>query len=81
MILVEIGYFLMSCLGLIGRFSNPPPQLGQTSCNKETQSAQNVHSNVHIIASLESKGKDLLQCSQVGLISNIKKQLILEVKN
>ena len=56
--------------GRIGRFSNPPPQLGQTCCNNSTQASQNVHSNVQIMASIESFGKDVLQFSQVGLTSN-----------
>src|SRR6516164_11779633 len=34
-----------SLCGRIGRFSKPPPQLGQTSCKCTlTQAAQNVHS-------------------------------------
>ena len=61
---------MRSALGRIGRFSNPPPQLGQICCNNSTQATQNVHSNEQIIASLELCGNDLLQFSQVGLISN-----------
>jgi hypothetical protein len=34
-----------SLWGLIGRFTKPPPQLGQTLCSTHsTQAAQNVHS-------------------------------------
>ena len=54
--------------GRTGRGQNPPPQFGQTlliTCS--TQVRQNVHSNVQIIASSESGGRGLLQCSQVGL--------------
>jgi len=36
-----------------------------------TQSAQNVHSNVQIIALVDSGGSCLLQFSQVGLSSSI----------
>lgn len=53
----------------MGRFSNPPLQFGQTFFKMfSTQSLQNVHSKVQIIASLELKGNGLLQFSQVGLI-------------
>ena len=48
---VEAGRFASerpgrhSVTGRMGRGTNPPPQLGQTSCNSfSTQSAQNVHS-------------------------------------
>lgn len=58
--------------GLIGRGTNPPPQLGQTlSRTRSTQVTQNVHSYEQIRASSESGGSDLLQCSQVGLRSSI----------
>ena len=71
-IFVDAGYFSSRFSGLIGRFSKPPPQFGHT-CFKTVsiQSAQNVHSNVQIMASVELNGNDLLQCSQVGLISSI----------
>lgn len=72
----ETGYFFKSCFGRFGRFSKPPPQLGHTSINKVTQSLQNVHSKVQIIASEESNGKSLLQFSQVGLISNIIREVL-----
>jgi hypothetical protein len=56
----------------MGRISKPQPQLEQTCCKmSSTQSLQKVHSKVQIIASSESKGNDLLQFSQVGLISSI----------
>ena len=50
----ETGCFLRWYSGRIGRFSNPPPQFGHTSLRSVTQSLQNVHSNVQIIASFES---------------------------
>jgi hypothetical protein len=68
------GYFKSFSFGRVGRFSKPPPQLGQTLCNTFfTQSLQKVHSNVQIIASVLSFGRLLAQCSQTGLISSIKK--------
>jgi len=73
------GYFSRRFIGLIGRFSKPPPQFGQMWLNTlVTQLAQNVHSKVQISACVDSFGKSLLQCSQLGLISNI--QLILPLK-
>jgi hypothetical protein len=56
----------------MGRFSKPPPQFGQVWFKRvSTQVLQNVHSKVQIMASVELKGNDLLQCSHVGLISSI----------
>ena len=70
--LFEGGYFFINADGLIGRFEKFPPQFGHTFFNKfSTQSLQKVHSKVQIIASLELNGNDLLQCSHVGLMSNI----------
>jgi hypothetical protein len=58
--------------GRIGRFSNPPPQLGQTLCKTwATQSAQKVHSNEQMRASVAWGGKSLAQCSQMGRSSSI----------
>jgi hypothetical protein len=70
--LLLTGYFSKSPAGLVGRFSSPPPQLGQTF-NKTsfTQSLQKVHSNEQIIASLLSLGSCLPQFSQIGFISSI----------
>ena len=69
---VDAGLFLSAVTGRIGRGAKLPEQLGQIWLSTfSAHSTQNVHSNVQIIASLESKGKSLLQCSQVGLISNI----------
>jgi hypothetical protein len=59
---LETGYFSKRWFGRIGRFSNPPPQLGQI-LNKisYTQSLQNVHSKVQIMASLLSFGSGFPQ--------------------
>jgi len=66
------GYFAKSPEGRTGRFSNPPPQFGQTLNNTLlTQSAQKVHSNVQIIAPVLSLGSAFPQFSQMGLISSI----------
>src|SRR5206468_7702987 len=52
--------------------AKPPPQLGQTfSSTLVTQSMQNVHSKLQIIASVDSAGRGRLQCSHVGLSSSI----------
>jgi hypothetical protein len=56
----------------MGREQKPPPQLGQTlSRTFSTQGRQKVHSNVQIIASVESGGNAALQFSHVGLISSM----------
>jgi len=74
---VLAGYFSMQAPviqleGRIGLFSKAPPQFGHTFCKiLITHSLQNVHSNEQIIASKLVLGKDLLQCSQLGLICNI----------
>src|SRR5438034_6780548 len=61
---VFAGYFNNFSFGRVGRFSNPPPQLGQTFCKTfVTQSSQNVHSNVQIIDSGLSSGNLLPQFS------------------
>ena len=58
--------------GLIGLGTNPPPQFGHTFCRMpSTHAAQNVHSYVHIRASSEAGGRDLLQFSHVGRSSSI----------
>lgn len=55
----------------MGRAVKPPPQFWQTLASTvSTQERQNVHSNVQIIASVESGGNGLLQFSQVGLNSS-----------
>jgi hypothetical protein len=75
---IEAGLFtrlmpgLYSFLGRTGRGENPPPQLGQTLCNRfSTHSVQNVHSKLQIFASVGDGGKSLSQPSQFGLSSNI----------
>jgi hypothetical protein len=58
--------------GLIGRAEKPPAQFGQTLWRMLwTHSEQKVHSNVQIIAFVDSGGNGLLQFSQVGLSSSI----------
>jgi hypothetical protein len=68
----EEGCFNNISLGLTGRFSNPPPQFGQTLCNTfSTQSEQKVHSNEQIIASELFVKSSFVQFSQTNRISNI----------
>ena len=69
---LEAGCLSKRPLGRVGLDVKPPPQLGHTFSKMSlTQSVQNVHSNVQIIASELSFGRDLLQCSHDGLNSNI----------
>ena len=52
---------------LIGRGSSPPPQFGQRPPSLvSTQSRQNVHSKLQIIASDACGGRSLLEHSQLG---------------
>jgi hypothetical protein len=75
---VLTGYLDNSAIGRVGRFSKPPPQLGQTLFSTlVTQSAQKVHSKVQIIASVLLLAKLLPQCSQIGQISNISLNLMV----
>ena len=70
---VDGGYLVRCFAGRIGRGTKWPLQFGQTPpSTPSTQSRQNVHSKVQIIASSESYGNALLQFSQLGLISNTK---------
>ncbi len=70
--LVEAGYFSSILVGRCGRDTKSPPQLGQMPPSTvSTQVAQNVHSKVQIIASIDSGGKSLLQHSQFGRNSSI----------
>ena len=70
--LVDAGLFFNAAIGLIGRLTKLPPQLGHWLPNTpSTQLVQKVHSNVQICASVDSGGKSLLQHSQFGLNSNI----------
>src|ERR1019366_2225293 len=58
--------------GLMGRAAKPPPQFGHTlPKTSSTHDRQKVHSKLQIMASVESGGRALLQCSQVGRSSNI----------
>jgi hypothetical protein len=61
-----------SAAGRIGRGAKLPPQFGQTPLSLvSTQSRQNVHSKVQIIASPAAGGKSLSQHSQLGRSSSI----------
>jgi hypothetical protein len=58
--------------GRIGLGAKLPPQFGQTPLRRcSTQSRQNVHSNVQIIASVADGGKSLSQHSQLGRNSSM----------
>jgi hypothetical protein len=64
---LDAGYFTSIAGGLIGRGEKLPPQFGQRPFNRvSTQSRQNEHSNVQIIASIASGGRSLSQHSQPG---------------
>jgi hypothetical protein len=67
------GGLLMSfAAGRIGRGAKLPPQFGQTPLSLlSTQSRQNVHSKVQIIASAAEGGKSLSQHSQLGRNSSM----------
>jgi hypothetical protein len=68
----EAGFFTKSSARRDGRTVKLPPQFGQTPCRTfSAQSVQNVHSNEHISASLDSGDKFLPQHSQNCRISNI----------
>jgi hypothetical protein len=70
---VEAGYRSNASAGLTGRACNSPPQFGHRLPNVvSTQSRQNVHSNVQIIALRASGGRSLSQHSQFGLISSMR---------
>src|SRR3954471_5691592 len=61
------GNFASLSAGRIGRRTNSPPQFGHLPLSgPATQSLQNVHSNVQIIASRESGGRSRSQHSQLG---------------
>ena len=58
--------------GRTGRFSKPPPQLGQTLWSTSaTQAAQKVHSYEQIMASAASGGSGRAQFSQIGRRSSM----------
>jgi len=68
----EAGYFSISFLGRVGRSTKLPEQLGHMFLKSSSAHfLQYVHSKEQIIASGEPLGKSVLQCSQLGLISNI----------
>jgi hypothetical protein len=53
--------------GRTGRRTSSPPQLGQVPCKRlSVHSAQNVHSNEQMRASIAAGGKSRLQLSQLG---------------
>jgi hypothetical protein len=69
---VVAGFFSSLAFGRIGRGLKPPPQLGQTFASTvSTQVRQKVHSNVQIIASVESGASAAPQASQLGRSSSI----------
>lgn len=70
---LDAGYFTNLLAGRCGRDTKSPPQLGQMPPSFEsTHLAQNVHSTVQIITSVDCGGKSLLQHSQFGRNSSIK---------
>jgi hypothetical protein len=69
---VVAGNFLSIAAGLIGRGAKLPPQFGQRPFNRvSTQSQQNVHSKVQIIASVALGGRSLSQHSQPGFTNSM----------
>ncbi len=69
---VRGGYFPSFAAGRIGRLTKSPPQFGQTPPrSRSTQSRQNVHSNVQIIASVAWGGRSLSQHSHPGRSSSM----------
>jgi hypothetical protein len=69
---VEGGSFTSFAAGRTGRGAKLPPQFGQTPLSRlSTQSRQNVHSKVQIMASVADGGKSLSQHSQLGRSSSM----------
>jgi hypothetical protein len=69
---VDAGYFTSIAGGRIGRGEKLPPQFGQRPFKRlSTQSRQNVHSKVQIIASVASGGRSLSQHSQPGFSTSM----------
>jgi len=59
-------------MGLRGRATSSPPQLGQLPFNMSiVQLVQKVHSKEQILASVDSGGRSLSQHSQLGRNSSI----------
>jgi hypothetical protein len=62
--------------GRTGRGAKLPPQFGHKPLRRRsTQSRQNVHSKVQIIASVAAGGKSLSQHSQLGRSSSMNRLL------
>ncbi len=58
--------------GLRGLLTNSPPQFGHLPLRTESaHDEQNVHSNEHIRASIDSGGRSLSQHSQLGFNKSI----------
>src|SRR4051812_39806317 len=73
---VDAGYFASIAAGRMGRLAKLPPQLGHFPLRTpSTQSLQNVHSNVQIIASGDSGGRSRSQHSQFGRSASISASL------
>jgi hypothetical protein len=69
---VDAGYLANAAAGRRGRSTSSPLQFGHLPPNKPSEHVtQNVHSNVQILASVESGGRSRLQHSQFGLSSSI----------
>jgi hypothetical protein len=69
---VAAGYFTSIAGGRIGRAEKLPPQFGQRPFKRvSTQSRQNVHSKLQIIASTASGGRSLSQHSQLGFSTSM----------
>ncbi len=67
----DAGYFARRFSGRTGRRSKLPPQFGHTPAySTATQSQQNVHSKVQIMASEESTGRSRSHRSQFGRSSS-----------
>tara|TARA_B110000091_G_scaffold209576_1_gene250986 strand:- start:1215 stop:1481 length:267 start_codon:yes stop_codon:yes gene_type:complete len=66
------GYFTIISDVRIGRSTKFPAQLGYTFLKRPiAHDLQNVHSKEQIIAYVDVFGSMVLQCSQLGLISNM----------
>jgi hypothetical protein len=64
---VDAGYFVSAPPTRLGRATSSPPQFGQRPFRTPSaHDRQNVHSNEHIRASVESGRRSRLQHSQLG---------------
>jgi hypothetical protein len=69
---VDCGCRASAAGGLLGRRTSSPPQFGQTLQSFfSAHSAQNVHSNVQILAAVLSLGRSRSQHSQLGRSCNM----------